>query len=158
MLVKGATGCSLVSAAYQLADSRGWWGLDSFFYLNCYYHYYYYCYSTFSSHCGHIACMCVGCSGEVFVWYVTIAVVSDICIATTEDCWSTCRAGHFLRNNRTAVPVLPYLGLIYVFRVVSTLGDTVACHQQPRPPDPWFRWMPWRLINIMSTLDQLMAW
>ena len=71
-----------------------------FFYLN-YYYYYYYFFFIFPLHGGDIACMRECCSGRVLCCYVSVAVVSDIYIATTDDCWPTCRAGHLLSSRRT---------------------------------------------------------
>ena len=125
---------------HQLADSRSWCGLNSFFifiYLN-YYYYYYYFFFIFPPHGGDIpmgtwrnnnvimtskrrrdvvltsewryycvacplglrACMSVAVA-ELLCCYVTVAVMRDICLATTDDCWPTCRTGLFLSGRRT---------------------------------------------------------
>ena len=89
---------------HQLADSGSWCGIDIFFLLLLLLFF-----SSFSPHGGDISWMCEGCSGSVFVRYVIVAVVSDICVATTDDCWPTCMAGHFLDTFKYYEPFSPGL-------------------------------------------------
>ena len=101
--VAGFPGSSLVPAA-----SAGWFRelmRHRYFYLLLLLLFF----SSFSLHGGDISWMCEGYSGSVFVRYVIVAVVSDICVATTDDCWPTCMAGHFLDTFKYYEPLSPGL-------------------------------------------------